>query len=69
VLSVLFNIIINVKGYRYHITTLLGLVLLGINANNLKKTLHTLSCIEIIFYIIPFYNLIKEKTAGYNRQV
>ena len=60
---------VKAKGYRYYIITLLGLVLLGINANNLEKTLHTLFCIEVIFYIVPFHNLVKEKTAGYNGQV
>jgi len=68
-LGVLFNIIVKVKGYRYHIITLLWLVFLGINANNLEKTLHTLSCIKVVSYIMPFYNLIKEKIAGYNGQV
>ena len=47
--------------------TLLRLVLLGINANNLEKTLHTLSYIEVVSYIVPFYNLIEEKIIGYNR--
>jgi len=67
VLSVLFNIIVKVKGYRCYIIILLRLVLLGINANNLEKTLYILSYIEVVSYIVPFYNLIKEKTAGYNR--
>ena len=49
--------------------TLLRLILLGINANNLEKTLHILSYIEVISYIVLFYNLIKEKIAGYNGQV
>ena len=66
-LSVLFNIIIKAKDYRYHITTLFGLVLLSINANNLEKTLYTLSYIKVVFYIVPFHNLTKEKTVGYNR--
>ena len=49
--------------------TLLWLILLGINANNLEKTLYTLSYIEVVFYIMLFYNLIKEKIVGYNGQV
>ena len=68
-MSVLFNIIVKAKGYRYHIITLLRLVLPGINANDLEKTLHTLSCIEVISYTVPFYNLIKEKIVGYNELV
>lgn len=65
-LSVLFNIIVKAKGYRYYIITLLRLLLLGINANNLEKTLYVLSYIEVISYIVLFYNLIKENIAGYN---
>ena len=68
-LSVLFNIIAKAKGYRCHIITLLRLILLGINTNNLEKTLYILFCIEVISYIVPFHNLIKEKIAGYNGQV
>ena len=49
--------------------TLLWLILLGINANDLKKTLYTLSCIKVVSYIMLFYNLIKEKIIGYNGQV
>ena len=65
----LFNIIVKAKGYRCYIITLLRLILLGINANNLEKTLHILSCIEVISYVVPFHDLIKEKIAGHNRQV
>jgi len=60
---------VKAKGYRCYIITLLWLLLLGINANNLEKTLYALSYIEVISYIIPFHNLIKENIAGYNRQV
>ncbi|KAK8194776.1 uncharacterized protein BKA78DRAFT_248089 [Phyllosticta capitalensis] len=48
------------KGYRCHITTLLGLALPGIDANDLEKTLHTLSYIQSVSYIIPFHDLSKE---------
>ncbi|KAF2137657.1 uncharacterized protein K452DRAFT_235539 [Aplosporella prunicola CBS 121167] len=49
------------KGYRCHITTLLSLALPGIDANDLEKTLHTLSYIQSVSYIIPFHDLTKEK--------
>ncbi|KAF2089335.1 hypothetical protein K490DRAFT_37416 [Saccharata proteae CBS 121410] len=49
------------KGYRCHITTLLGLALPGIDANDLEKTLHTLGYIQSVSYIIPFHDLTKER--------
>ena len=68
-LSVLFSIMAKAKGYRCHIITLLWLVLPGIDANDLKKTSHTLSCIEVVSYIVSFRNLTKEKIAGHDGQV
>jgi proteasome activator subunit 4 len=49
------------KGYRCHITTLLGLALPGIDANDLDKTFYTLSFIQAVAYNVPFHDLTKEK--------
>lgn len=65
-LSVLFNIMAKAKGYRCHIITLLRLLLPGIDANDLEKTSHALSCIEVVSYIVPFHNLTKENIAGHD---
>ncbi|GME47814.1 Armadillo-like helical [Neofusicoccum parvum] len=60
-LHMLSKTMVRTKGYRCHITTLLGLALPGIDANDLEKTLHTLSYIQSVSYIIPFHDLTKEK--------
>lgn len=56
-LQVLARIIIRTKGYRCHMTTLLGLALPGIDANDLEKSLHALSFIQSACYNIPFADL------------
>ncbi|KAI9770448.1 MAG: hypothetical protein M1840_003334 [Geoglossum simile] len=56
-LQVLSRIMVRTKGFRCHVTTLLGLALPGIDANDLEKTLHTLSYIQSVCYNIPFYDL------------
>ncbi|KAI9891228.1 MAG: hypothetical protein M1814_002918 [Vezdaea aestivalis] len=56
-LQILSNIMVRQKGFRCHITTLLGLALPGIDANDLEKTLHTLSYIQATCYNIPFHDL------------
>ncbi|KAL2005777.1 hypothetical protein VTN00DRAFT_10270 [Thermoascus crustaceus] len=58
-LQVLSRIMARTKGYRCHITTLLGLALPGIDANDLEKSLHTLSFIQSVCYNIPFEDLTK----------
>lgn len=45
------------RGFRCHITTLLGLALPGIDANDLDKTLHTLSLIQTLANLVPFRDL------------
>ena len=56
-LQVLARTMIRTKGYRCHITALLGLSLPGIDANDLEKTLYTLSFIANVCYNIPFEDL------------
>lgn len=58
-LQVLARTLIRTKGYRCHITALLGLALPGIDANDLEKTLYTLSFFQNVCYNIPFYDLTK----------
>ncbi|KAI9741261.1 MAG: hypothetical protein M1834_002977 [Cirrosporium novae-zelandiae] len=56
-LQALSRIMTRTKGFRCHITTLLGLALPGIDANDLEKTLYTLSFIQSVCYCIPFKDL------------
>ena len=60
-LQVLSRIMVRTKGFRCHITTMLGLALPGIDANDLEKTLYTLSFVQSVCYSIPFYDLTKGK--------
>ena len=59
-LQMLSKMMARTKGFRCHITTLLGLALPGIDANDLDKTLNTLSFIQAVCYNIPLHNLTKE---------
>ncbi|WEW60774.1 Proteasome activator BLM10 [Emydomyces testavorans] len=56
-LQVLSKIMIRTKGFRCHITTLLGLALPGIDANDLEKSLHSLAFVQSVCYNIPFEDL------------
>ena len=56
-LQVLSRIMARTKGFRCHVTTMLGLALPGIDANDLDKTLYTLSYIQSVCYSIPFHDL------------
>ena len=58
-LQILARTMIRTKGYRCHITALLGLALPGIDANDLEKTLITLSFFGAVCYNIPFADLSK----------
>ncbi|KAF3896056.1 Proteasome activator complex subunit 4 [Trichophyton interdigitale] len=58
-LQVLSRIMVRTKGFRCHITTLLGLALPGIDANDLGKSLHSLAFIQSVCYNIPFEDLTK----------
>ena len=60
-LQVLARTMIRTKGYRCHITALLGLALPGIDANDLEKTLITLSFFATVSYNIPFADLSKNR--------
>lgn len=56
-LQVLSKTMARTKGFRCHVTTMLGLALPGIDANDLDKTLYTLSFIQSVCYSIPFHDL------------
>ena len=56
-LQVLSRTMVRTKGFRCHVTTMLGLALPGIDANDLDKTLYTLSYIQSVCYSIPFHDL------------
>ncbi|KAL8903578.1 MAG: hypothetical protein Q9207_003829 [Kuettlingeria erythrocarpa] len=56
-LQVLSRIMVRAKGFRCHVTTMLGLALPGIDANDLEKTLYTLSYIQSVCYSVPLYDL------------
>ena len=58
-LQVLSRTMVRTKGFRCHVTTMLGLALPGIDANDLEKTLYTLSYIQSVCYSIPFHDLTK----------
>ncbi|TKA75258.1 hypothetical protein B0A55_05754 [Friedmanniomyces simplex] len=58
-LQMLSKIIARTKGYRCHLTTLLGLALPGIDANDLDKTMHSLAFIQAVCYNIPLQDLTK----------
>ena len=56
-LQILARIMVRTKGYRCHVTTMLGLALPGIDANDLDKTLYTLSYLQSVCYNIPLQDL------------
>ncbi|KAI9851372.1 MAG: hypothetical protein M1838_003835 [Thelocarpon superellum] len=56
-LQVLARSMVRTYGFRCHVTTMLGLALPGIDANDLDKTLHTLSFIQAVCYNVPLYDL------------
>ena len=60
-LQILSRIMVRTKGFRCHVTTMLGLALPGIDANDLEKTLYTLSYVQSVCYSIPFHDLTKGK--------
>ena len=62
-LKVLTSIISRTKGYRCHITTLLGLAIPGIDANDLDKTLLTLNFIQGVCYNVPLQDLTHESES------
>ena len=58
-LQVLAKTMVRTKGFRCHVTTMLGLALPGIDANDLDKTLYTLSYFQSVCYSIPLHDLTK----------
>jgi proteasome activator subunit 4 len=63
-LQMLSKIMARTKGFRCHVTSVLGLALPGIDANDLEKTLHTLSYIQGVCYTVPFHDLTKENQSN-----
>ena len=62
-LQMLSKIMSRTKGFRCHLTTLLGLALPGIDANDLDKTMHSLAFIQSVCYNIPLHDLTKERES------
>lgn len=56
-LQSLSSIMARTKGFRCHVTTMFALALPGIDANDLEKTLYTLSYMQSVCYNIPLYDL------------
>lgn len=64
-LHMLSKIMARTKGFRCHITTMLGLALPGIDANDLEKTVHTLQFVQGVCYLVPFHDLTRAKQAAH----
>ncbi|OAK96247.1 hypothetical protein IQ06DRAFT_282835 [Phaeosphaeriaceae sp. SRC1lsM3a] len=62
-LHMLSRVMVKTKGFRCHVTTVLGLALPGIDANDLEKTVQTLQFIQGVSYLVPFHDLTKAKKA------
>lgn len=56
--------LIKTKGFRCHATSLLGLALPGIDANDLDKTMYTLAYMQAFFYNVPMCDLTQERSAA-----
>lgn len=54
---------IRTKGFRCHVTSLLGLALPGIDANDLDKTMYTLAYMQAVFYDMPLCDLTEQSQA------
>ncbi|KAF2830601.1 hypothetical protein CC86DRAFT_367327 [Ophiobolus disseminans] len=64
-LHMLSKVMARTKGFRCHVTTVLGLALPGIDANDLEKTVHTLQFVQGVCYLVPFHDLTKAKKAAH----
>lgn len=60
-LQMLSRVISKTHGFRCHLTTLLGLALPGVDANDLDKTMHSLAFIQSVCYNIPLHDLTKKR--------
>ncbi|KAI9753882.1 MAG: hypothetical protein M4579_004958 [Chaenotheca gracillima] len=58
-LQILSRSLATTKGFRCHVTSLLGLALPGIDANDLDKTSHSLSFLQAMCHCIPLHDLTK----------
>jgi proteasome activator subunit 4 len=65
-LQILSKTMVRTKGFRCHVTSMLGLALPGIDANDLEKTLYTLSYIQSVCYNISFHDLTKGESISGN---
>ena len=63
-LQVLASTLVTTRGFRCHVTSLLGLALPGIDANDLDKTLHTLAFVQALSYCIPLHDLTQENDGS-----
>ncbi|KAA8910242.1 putative proteasome activator subunit 4, partial [Sphaerosporella brunnea] len=63
-LQVLSRSLVTTRGFRCHVTTLLGLALPGIDANDLDKTMHTLAFIQALTNCISLHDLTQEKDGS-----
>ncbi|KAI4620969.1 hypothetical protein J4E83_005332 [Alternaria metachromatica] len=63
-LHMLSKVMAKTKGFRCHVTSVLGLALPGIDANDLEKTVHTLQYVQGVCYLIPFQDLTKARKAS-----
>jgi proteasome activator subunit 4 len=63
-LTVLSRTIAQNQQYSMHVTTLLGLAIPGIDANDLSKTLHSLAFIQAMALNVPFYDLSEQVGPG-----
>ena len=57
---------VQTKGFRCHVTTMLGLALPGIDANDLNKTMYTLSFIQSVCYNAPLHDLTEDHDNVHN---
>lgn len=60
----LTKIMTKTKGFRCHVTSLLGLALPGIDANDLEKTMHTLNFVQSVFYEVPMTSLKPQQASN-----
>lgn len=64
VLTVLTRIIAHHRRYAIHLTTLLSQTIPGIDANDLSKTLQSLSLIQAVALNVPFYDLTENGSSS-----
>ncbi|CAI4217446.1 unnamed protein product [Parascedosporium putredinis] len=68
-LQMIANTMSKQKGYRCHITALLGLALPGIDANDLSKTIYSLNFIQSVAYSIPIVSLAEDDAEVHDTSI